>query len=64
MFQGYSYVAPSIIFGENEFTKHLVANKPFEHRPAPGAVDYAALFDVMSLFLFVCMSCFIFLVCY
>ena len=44
--QGYSFVAPSIIFGENEFTKRLVANKPNEHRPAPGAVDYAALFEV------------------
>lgn len=44
--QGYSFVAPSIIFGENEFTKRLVANKPSEHRPAPGAVDYAALFEV------------------
>ena len=44
--QGYSFVAPSIIFGENEFTKRLVANKPGEHRPAPGAVDYAALFEV------------------
>ena len=44
--QGYSFVAPSIIFGENEFTKRLIANKPSEHRPAPGAVDYAALFEV------------------
>ena len=46
LLQGYSFVAPSIIFGENEFTKRLVANKPSEHRPAPGAVDYAALFEV------------------
>ena len=51
--QGYSFVAPSIIFGENEFTKRLVANKPSEHRPAPGAVDYAALFEVN---LFLCQS--------
>ena len=46
--QGYSYVAPSIIFGENEFSKRLVGNKPSEHRPAPGAVDYAALFEVIA----------------
>ena len=39
-------MAPSIIFGENEFTKRLIANKPSDHRPAPGAVDYAALFEV------------------
>ena len=52
--QGYSFVAPSIIFGENEFTKRLVANKPNEHRPAPGAVDYAALFEVNYVFLCHC----------
>ena len=45
--QGYSFVAPSIIFGENEFSKRFIGNKPSENRPAPGAVDYAALFEVM-----------------
>ncbi|CAH3043153.1 unnamed protein product [Pocillopora meandrina] len=50
IFKGYSFVAPSIIFGENEFTKRLVANKPSEHRPAPGAVDYAALFEDSPFF--------------
>ncbi|KAK2567650.1 Ribosomal protein S6 kinase alpha-5 [Acropora cervicornis] len=45
IFKGYSFVAPSIIFGENEFSNRLIGNKPSEHRPAPGAVDYAALFE-------------------
>ena len=50
--KGYSFVSPSIIFGENEFTKGLLTNngKPSEQRPAPGAVDYAALFEVTTLF--------------
>ncbi|CAH3040950.1 unnamed protein product [Porites lobata] len=50
IFKGYSFVAPSIIFGENEFSKRFIANKPSENRPAPGAVDYAALFEDSPFF--------------
>ncbi|KXJ25800.1 ribosomal protein S6 kinase alpha-5 [Exaiptasia diaphana] len=43
VFRGYSFVAPSIIFGENEISSQ-------SSQPAQGLVDYAAMFEGSHFF--------------
>ncbi|EDO39163.1 predicted protein, partial [Nematostella vectensis] len=56
VFRGYSFVAPSIIFGENEFNQQPVQRKnevnavPVQRRPAQGLVDYASMFEGSHFF--------------
>lgn len=47
VFQGYSYVAPSIVYGENNNTEDCLKTT-YDNRPLSAAIRQASFFEVKS----------------